>query len=152
MGAEDQAEPAGSRRWAAFLKCTAHDDNKARYIDDFHEIFTAALASRDITEKLYLDKSETTKYGDVRKHFRERASTADFLIIFVGNQYPKREFCLFEWDAFRSQFSDWEQAKARLCIVEIEKTLSLSLLKTQTRLNLNANVHQDLLPVFMKNA
>ena len=118
MGAEGGSESTGSQRWAAFLTY-AHDDN-SEYIKDFYEAFTKTLRSYDVTAEVFLDDSHNDRFGDVKKYFRERASLADFLIIFVGNHYPQRPFCLYEWSAFRAQFQNKSEAQERLCIIEID--------------------------------
>jgi hypothetical protein len=118
MGAEGELEPAGQQRWAAFLTY-AHDDN-AEYISDFYQVFSRELKRFGITKQSYLDERQRDKAGDVARYLEQHARRADFLIIFVGDHYPSREFCLLEWEAFRSEFAGGE-VRERLFIIEIDK-------------------------------
>jgi hypothetical protein len=117
MGAEGELEPAGQQRWAAFLTY-AHDDN-AEYIRDFYKVFSRELKRFGIDKQAYLDELQKDKAGDVARYLEKHARRADFLIIFVGDHYPSREFCLFEWEAFRSQFAGGD-VRERLFIMEID--------------------------------
>jgi hypothetical protein len=126
-----KSDSAAPKRWKAFLTY-AHDDN-SDYIRNFYDIFTRELKRLGIgtSDEFYLDTEQNDKIGGLREYLEENASRADFLIIFVGDNYPSRSYCLYEWLAFRNQFVDRSEVRNRLLIIEIDEKAFEELKKTK---------------------
>jgi hypothetical protein len=124
MGAEGGGQQPGPKRYAAFITYAHDDDADTGYVSDFHDRFQHFLRPHleplGVKAEVFFDQKQGGQFGDVKNYFREKASKADFLIILVGDFYPTRPHCLYEWIAFQAQFGDTEAAQRRLCIFEID--------------------------------
>jgi hypothetical protein len=72
---------------------------------------------------IFMDKSGLPKNGDLTSELEKAVSTSIFLFIFVGNSYPRSDWCGKELQFFASQFGDDKvRALERTFIIVLERS------------------------------
>jgi hypothetical protein len=108
---------------------------------------------------IFMDKTGLPKNGDLTSELEKAVSTSILLFIFVGNSYPRSDWCGKELQFFARQFGDDKvRAVERTFIIVFEKS-AVEELKERLRSNIDGAIYVEMfdkidgtpLPLFMEH-